>query len=62
MPAAPAAGSNVKTITPFKVIATNHSDKVNCIEYLDEGFVGTGSSDSTIKIWDFDTFSEAKVL
>lgn len=52
----------MKTITPFKVIATNHSDKVNCIEYLDEGFVGTGSSDSTIKIWDFDTFSEAKVL
>lgn len=39
-----------------------HSDKINCFEKLDEGFLATGSSDNTIKIWDMDTQTEFKVL
>ncbi|KAL4460303.1 hypothetical protein ABPG74_000054 [Tetrahymena malaccensis] len=47
---------------PIKIMNNVHLDKVNCFEKLDEGFLATGSSDNTIKIWDMDTQSEQKVL
>lgn len=32
-----------------------HTDKINCFEILDEGYLASGSSDGSIKIWDMDT-------
>ncbi|KAL4507245.1 hypothetical protein ABPG72_002038 [Tetrahymena utriculariae] len=60
---APTANLNDKMIKkPIKIMNNVHLDKVNCLEKLDEGFLATGSSDNTIKIWDMDTQSEQKVL
>ncbi|EDK31576.2 WD domain, G-beta repeat protein (macronuclear) [Tetrahymena thermophila SB210] len=57
-----AANLNDKLKKPLKIMNSAHLDKINCLEKLDEGFLATGSSDNTIKIWDMDTQSEQKVL
>ena len=49
-------------IKPLKIYQNAHLEKINCFTDLHQGFLASGSSDNTIKIWDLDTHRELKVL
>ena len=55
---------NAKEDLPFKCIQSfkAHQEKIVCIIELNSGKIATGSYDSTIKIWNLDTFECEKTI